>query len=219
MDPFDKTQTDPIWQRVWNHQPLTPPAPPEPVRPTPPPRPAPPRPRPPAPVPPPRPMPPQPAPPVRPGVTWTSQELLHQSRAEADFGRRSLALSRTMGARGRIALTQISRQAMERSACLRGMARPEQRGQPDRSRQPEPRRESTERALFQLLTQARQFEGLYAAPHPDNGRRFPPLLRSSAIPGLRCPPSGEWRPTVRPPQRRLRPGPRWYTYKRRPVRC
>ena len=103
MDPFDKTQTDPIWQRVWNHQPLTPPAPPEPVRPTPPPRPAPPRPRPPAPVPPPRPMPPQPAPPVRPGVTWTSQELLHQSRAEADFGRRSLALSRTMVANGRIA--------------------------------------------------------------------------------------------------------------------
>ena len=174
MDPFDKTQTDPIWQRVWNHQPLTPPAPPEPVRPTPPPRPAPPRPRPPAPVPPPRPMPPQPVPPVRPGVTWTSQELLHQSRAEADFGRRSLALSRTMGARGRIALTQISRQAMERSACLRGMARPEQRGQPDRSRQPEPRRESTERALFQLLTQARQFEGLYAASqnHPMYGSVF-----------------------------------------------
>ena len=42
MDPFDKTQTDPIWQRVWNRQPLTPPAPPEPARPTPPPRPAPP---------------------------------------------------------------------------------------------------------------------------------------------------------------------------------
>lgn len=86
MDPFDKTQTDPIWQRVWNHQPLTPPAPPGAC----------------------------PshsaaqtgsspsqtactgsaasahaaaaAPPVRPGVTWTSQELLHQSRAEADLG-------------------------------------------------------------------------------------------------------------------------------------
>ena len=90
MDPFDKTQTDPIWQRVWNRQPLAPP--PQPASPGPG-----------------RPVPPPP---------------------------------------------------------------PEQRGR--MTPQPEPRREPVERTLLRLLTQARQFENMYAASqnHPQHGPVF-----------------------------------------------
>ena len=104
MDPFDKSQTDPIWQRVWNRQPSASPS---------------------------RPAPPQsPAPPVTPQpvlsppeMSWTPQELLRQAWEEEGFGRQCQALSRSMGTGGREALLRLHRQAMERAACLRGMAR------------------------------------------------------------------------------------------------
>ncbi len=166
MDPFDKTQTDPIWQRVWNRQPPTPtprPAPPGPGRPVPPPppeqtaRPSP---------------PPRPTPPPHPGMSWTPQELLRQAREEWTFGRQCQMLGRSLGPGGRTAMNRLYRQAMERSACLRGMARPEQGGR--MPPQPEPRREPVERTLLRLLTQARQFENMYAASqnHPQYGPVF-----------------------------------------------
>lgn len=117
MDPFDKTQTDPIWQRVWNRQPLAPPpqpASPGPGRPVPPPPPeqlA-------RPAPPPAPLQPHP------GMSWTPQELLRQSREEGAFGRQCQMLGRSLGPGGRTAMNRLHHQAMERSACLRGMARP-----------------------------------------------------------------------------------------------
>ena len=69
-------------------------------------------------------------------------------------------------------MNRLHHQAMERSACLRGMARPEQGGR--MTPQPEPRREPVERTLLRLLTQARQFEKMYAASqnHPQHGPVF-----------------------------------------------
>ena len=73
-----------------------------------------------------------------------------------------------MGTGGREALLRLHRQAMERAACLRGMARSEQGGRP------RPRREPVERALLRLLIQARQFENLYSDSqnHPTFGPVF-----------------------------------------------
>ena len=90
MDPFDKSQTDPIWQRVWNRQPSSSPS---------------------------RPAPPQsPAPPVTPQpvlsppeMSWTPQELLRQAWEEEGFGRQCQALSRSMGTGGREALLRLNR--------------------------------------------------------------------------------------------------------------
>lgn len=165
MDPFDKTQTDPIWQRVWNRQPLAPPpqpASPGPGRPV---------------LPPPPEQLARPAPPSaplqpHPGMSWTPQELLRQAREEGAFGRQCQMLGRSLGPGGRTAMNRLHHQAMERSACLRGMARPEQGGR--MTPQPEPRREPVERTLLRLLTQARQFENMYAASqnHPQHGPVF-----------------------------------------------
>ena len=155
MDPFDKSQTDPIWQRVWNRQPSASPS---------------------------RPAPPQsPAPPVTPQpvlsppeMSWTHQELLRQAWEEEGFGRQCQALSRSMGTGGREALLRLHRQAMERAACLRGMARSEQGGRPRPQPRQEPRREPVERALLRLLIHARQFENLYSDSqnHPTFGPVF-----------------------------------------------
>lgn len=160
MDPFDKSQTDPIWQRVWNRQPPSPSAQPAPPRPPQPPRPAP-------------PPPPQPVL-SKPEMSWTPQELWRQGWEEERFGRQCQALGRSMGAGSREALLRLHRQAMERAACLRGMARSEQGGRTRPQPQPEPRREPVERALLRLLIQARQFESLYAASqnHPTFGPVF-----------------------------------------------
>lgn len=160
MDPFDKSQTDPIWQRVWNRQPPSPSAQPTPPRPPQPPRPAP-------------PPPPQPVL-STPEMSWTPQELWRQGWEEERFGRQCQALGRSVGAGSREALLRLHRQAMERAACLRGMARSEQGGRTRPQSQPEPRREPVERALLRLLIQARQFESLYAASqnHPTFGPVF-----------------------------------------------
>ena len=120
---------------------------------------------------------PVPAPPVTPQpvlsppeMSWTPQELLRQAWEEEGFGRQCQALSRSMGTGGREALLRLHRQAMERAACLRGMARSEQGGRP----RPQPRQEPVERALLRLLIQARQFENLYSDSqnHPTFGPVF-----------------------------------------------
>ena len=79
-----------------------------------------------------------------------------------------------MGTGGREALLRLNRQAMERAACLRGMARSEQGGRPRTQPRQEPRREPVERALLRLLIQARQFENLYSDSqnHPTFGPVF-----------------------------------------------
>lgn len=156
MDPYDKSQTEPVWQRVLGQQPAAPA-----FRPT-------------------------PAPQI--GNVWTTQEFWVQAQAEAGFGRQSLELSRRTNRIQQEALIRISRQAMERSACLRGMARPEQRDRffPGSGQPAAARREPVEQSLFRLLTQARQFEGIYAASqnHPIYGPVFS-QFRQEAVQAIR----------------------------------
>ncbi len=164
MDPFDKSQTDPIWQRVWNRQPSS-----SPSR--------------------------QPHPSPRRHLLRRSLYCLRQRcpgrprsfcvrpGREEGFWTPVSGAERSMGTGGRGSALRLNRQAMERAACLRGMARSEQGGPgPSPGRPPGP----VERALLRL-----RFRPGSLKTCTQTAKITPPLDLSSLSSARRwCRPSG-----------------------------
>ncbi|MFR8332750.1 MAG: hypothetical protein ACLU9S_10665 [Oscillospiraceae bacterium] len=184
MDPFDKTQTDPIWQRVWNRPTATGAAPTASI----------------------------PGTRAASAAASAKKQLRPPSAASSTTaaphpgdvldspGTSAATIPGGEGARLDAECQMLGRSlgpgGTDRhepsapsghgasSACLRGMARPEQGGR--MTPQPEPPPGAGERTLLRLLTQARQFENMYAT-----ARTIPSMVRFFLSSARRwCRPSG-----------------------------